>query len=502
MRDRLLRALAAGTVVLSIGLAAPAHAAPPAQATLAEVLRALKTDQLPADYVVLVDVSSSMQPAAGPDLYTAARQALRPLLGALSPVDRLHLIAFADRPDPQFSGPIGRAGAGVLGQLPTRAEGAHTDLGAAIEAALGIVDDPANTAPATVVLLTDGRQDAPPDSKYSGDLTAAIAALHRTAQGVERRRPVRALGIPLTGQTDVQLLDRVFDDTVLADLPRGQLGPYLKQFSDRVAVQKAAAYVKQDRLVVTMTPQPGPVTVLDEPVTVTATVHTAATRVPLTVTGVTATVDGVDLPVRLLAGDLTLAPGSPDQAVRLEVAPPTARQHWVGGRRITPGTLRIRATVDSPWHTVIANDLGLPFAPAPPAATVPVSAAADGFPVWLVVLLAAVLLVAALIVVLAYRRRWKSMSGGQLTVHEPGLPVPYRQRLSGRKVAFPAAHGSGTATRGKGVIRARRRRRTAGTGTELVLRIDYRRDGKRHRVSCRPRQTQALHDGTTFSYQP
>lgn len=497
------RAWAVFATVLALAIApgAPASATP-RQASLADVLSALRTNDLPADYVVLLDVSSSMQSPV--DLYTPARQALRPLLGALSPVDRLHLFAFADRPDPVFSGPVGDGGANALQRLPARADGAHTDIGAAIEAAIDIIDDPLTTDPATVVLLTDGVQDAPHGSRFAGDTGAAIASLRRRAEGVEHRRRVRALGIPLTGDTDVRLLDQVFDNTVLMDLPPEQVGGYLTGISNRIKVEKAAAYVAQDRLSVTVTAEHESITVRDKPMIATVRVHSDASRVPLTVTGITASVGGVALPAKVLSEEVTLDPAHPDQTVRIRIDPPSSTGFWIGGARSTSGTLRIQAAVDSPWREVITRDLALPFSPRPIETTVAVRASANGIPVWLVVLAGLILLILILLAVGARRRHWKSMSGGHLTVNEPGAGMPYRQMLSGRKVSFPAPHGTGT-TAGSGTVRAVRQRRPGGgTGprTELVLRIDYRRAGKRHRIVCRPRQTQPLNDGTTFSYQP
>jgi hypothetical protein len=489
----------AAILFLILWPATPAAAEPP-QAPLADVLRALHTDKLAADYVVLLDVSSSMQPTNGPDLYTAAQQALRPLLDALDPVDRLHLVAFADRPDPKFTGPIGDAGAGVLGRLPARAEGRRTDIGAAIESALDTIDLPDVTDPATVVLLTDGKQDAPPNSRYAGDLDTAIDRLRTRATGVERRRPVRALGIPLTGQTDVQLLDRVFDDTVLMDLPPGQVGSYLSGIGSRVGVAKAAALAGRDRPAVSVTADQSPIIVRDEPVTVTVKVRSQAARVPLTVTPA-ATVDGVSLPVQVISGETTVAPGA-EQTLELRVGPASRTGFWIGGERSTPGTLRIEAAVGSPWHDVLVQDLGLTFAPQPVRATVPVWATSSGLSPWTLAGAIAAVLVLAALGWQARRRHWRPMGGGYLTITEQGGGAPYRQMLSGRKVRFPTQHGSGTAPKGSGLVRAFRQKKQIGAGKELVLRIDYKRGGRQHKVICRPRQTKPLTDGTTFTYQP
>ncbi|MFG1903605.1 vWA domain-containing protein [Micromonospora carbonacea] len=494
-------ALVACLLALLTVVGAPARAgSAPDQATLPEVLRGLRVDTLPADYVVLLDVSASMQDGRR-DLYADARAALRPLLDGLAPVDRLHLIAFAERPDPVFSGDIGANGAGVLDRLPRRAEGQRTDIGAAIEAALQIVEQPGEAAPATVIMLTDGVQDPPPGSRYARSGDDAFADLRKRARAVEERRSVRALGVPLTGRTDVRLLDEVFDDTVLMDLPPAQVGDYLGRVRDRIAVEKAAAYVSRDRLAATITLEPPSVVVGDAPVDVVARIRSAATRVPLTVRDLTVEVDGLRVTGTADPAQVTLDPGAPEQRVTVRLRPQALPGTWVGGERTTDGEVRLVGTVDSPWRDVIDRDLGLEFGPQPVTARAAGARTASGIPVWLVIVAGLALVALAVLVVTLRRRRWKPMGGGHLLVAEPGAAAPYRQLLSGRRVRFPAAHGRG-GTQGTGTVRAQRRRRTVGSGTELVLHIDYRRAGRRQRVVCRPRQPVSAADGTTFTYQP
>ncbi|TDC67006.1 VWA domain-containing protein [Micromonospora sp. KC207] len=492
--------LAVCLLVLLTAVGAPARAGSAAdQAALPEVLRGLRVDTLPADYVVLIDVSASMQDGRR-DLYAAARAALRPLLGGLAPVDRLHLIAFAERPDPVFSGDIGANGAAVLGRLPGRAEGRATDIGAAIGAALQIVEQPDATDPATVIMLTDGVHDPPPGSRYAYPGGDAFADLRKRARAVEQRRSVRALGVPLTGRTDVRLLDEVFDDTVLMDLPPEQVGDYLGRVGDRIAVEKAAAYVSRDRLTATIALEPSPVVVRDEPVDLVARVRSTTTRVPLTVRDLAVEVDGLPVTGTVAPAQVTLDPAAPEQQVTIRLRPQALSGTWIGGERTTTGQVRVVGTVDSPWRDVIDRDLGLDFVPQQVAGQAQGARTASGIPVRLVVTAVLALGALAALAVTLRRRRWKPI-GGHLLVAEPGTAAPYRQRLSGRKVRFPAAHGRG-GTQGTGTVRAVRRPRTVGSGSELVLHIDYRRAGRRHHVVCRPRQPVSAADGTTFTYQP
>ncbi|WP_326557102.1 vWA domain-containing protein [Micromonospora sp. NBC_01796] len=493
--------LAVAVNVLSVP-AAPAVPArfAPAQAGLAEVLRDLRVDRLPADYVVLVDVSSSMQDGA--DLYRAAKDALRPLLAELDPVDRLHLFAFANRPDPKFSGAVGGVGAGALDRMPGTADGTATDIGAAIEAALDIVEEAGNTDPATVILLTDGRHDPPVNSRYAGNASPAFARLTERARRVEQRRNVRAYGVPLAGRTDVQLLDEVFENTILMDLPPDQVGSYLDRIRGRVAVQKAAAYVARDQLTATAALPPGGLTVGAEPVEIVARFRSSATRVPITVGDLRVEIDGVELRAVPERPEVLLTPAEPEQEVRIRVEPVTTTERRIGGERTRDGELRVTGTVDSPWRDVITRDLELAFTPAPASATAPARHTTTGFPIWLLVLVLVLLVIAVGLAFYLPARRWKAMGSGSLSISEPEQKGPYRQPLSGRTVRFPSPLVRRGGLSGSGTVRARRLRRETGSGRELVLYVDYRRDGKRHRVTCRPRQTESLRDGTTFTYQP
>lgn len=286
------------------------------------------------------------------------------------------------------------------------------------------------------------------------------------------------------------------------DLPPDQVGSYLDRIRGRVAVQKAAAYVARDQLTATAALPPGGLTVGAEPVEIVARFRSSATRVPITVGDLRVEIDGVELRAVPERPEVLLTPAEPEQEVRIRVEPVTTTERRIGGERTRDGELRVTGTVDSPWRDVITRDLELAFTPAPASATAPARHTTTGFPIWLLVLVLVLLVIAVGLAFYLPARRWKAMGSGSLSISEPEQKGPYRQPLSGRTVRFPSPLVRRGGLSGSGTVRARRLRRETGSGRELVLYVDYRRDGKRHRVTCRPRQTESLRDGTTFTYQP
>src|SRR6266545_2984088 len=114
---------------------APASGRP---AELAEVLQGLRVDTVPADYVLLIDTSRSMDQAG---LYGPVRRSLRTLLDALDSSDHVSLITFDAHPTLRYSG-TATAESGPLQRLPAAATGASTDIGAAIGAGLRELERP------------------------------------------------------------------------------------------------------------------------------------------------------------------------------------------------------------------------------------------------------------------------------------------------------------------------------------------------------------------------
>src|SRR5689334_8279383 len=99
------------TVALAAALLTPAG---PAPAGPDQVYAALGVNTRPADYVVMIDVSGSMDGAR----YTQVKRSLGEFLTALAPDDQVTLVPFAEKPRSARTQPAGRAAAQLIGQLP------------------------------------------------------------------------------------------------------------------------------------------------------------------------------------------------------------------------------------------------------------------------------------------------------------------------------------------------------------------------------------------------
>ncbi|MDF5752648.1 vWA domain-containing protein [Spongiactinospora sp. TRM90649] len=463
------------------------------QATVQEVLARLDVGSLPADYAVLLDTSGSMQERGGPDLYRDARAGLAPLLDALDPKDRLTLINFDSAPRINFTG--SGAGADALDRLPARATGDNTDLGAAIKAAVDALDETGVTDPATVLLLTDGEHDPAPGSRYGPDTASWVPGLRADADRIAERRSVRGYALPLAERTDARLLTEVFGDATVVNLPRAQLREYLDDIKDRVRVDKAAGYLRGDRLAVEVR-LPRQVTVPAEGADIVAELTSAAGRVPLHVSGLTLTVDGV--PGRLVADPVDLAPKATAK-VRFRAAAPQAWSWGFGtSERVVPGRARLTGTVESPWSQVMTRDLRLPFKPPKAEAeTRSRVVTTAGVPLWWFgAALLLLLLLAALLRYLAMRR-WVTMND-ELEV-APADGPPDELRLIGRRVRLPRG-GRPEGLTGQVDVRAQRQARLGRSGTERVLYLSYLRAGRTEHARLRPGQSATLHGDTRFTH--
>ncbi len=308
-------------------------------------------DRLPADYVVMVDVSASMREQ---DRYLEVRRSLQPFLAGLAPDDRLTLIAFADRPKLVYSGPAGRSPRSVIDQLPAPA-GSHTDLGAAIHAGIKELQRPAAASVAAVVLLTDGRHDPPPGSPYPFTAGSAWTALARAAAALPQKT-VNTYAIPLRGETGAELLRQVFPRTNI-------LGPRAPaEIPARLDTPRTATLAAKARDVLGNDPSSSVRVLWPDTIeslrpgrtAVTVTLESTATNLPLVVDNLAVRSSNPQVRTEVSPGQVSLAPGgSAEVSVVVD---------WAG----QPGkeaVLTLEGTVGSPWQKVITDDLDLAFRP-------------------------------------------------------------------------------------------------------------------------------------------
>ena len=166
-RNRLAgRAGVVASVLATLAIAVPAPAlaqsASGGDATLEEVYAGLGLDDVYTHYVVLIDVSGSMQKSG---LYNYVRTDMGKFAEALAPDDTLTMMTFAEHPsDPCIAGVVYDPN-DVVACLPARATAKYTDIGQAVDSA--IYDIQQERAPVSVLLLvSDGDHIAGHESDY------------------------------------------------------------------------------------------------------------------------------------------------------------------------------------------------------------------------------------------------------------------------------------------------------------------------------------------------
>ena len=174
--------VAVTTLLIAVLSQAPAIA----DTSREEVLAAIGVNRERADVTVMVDTSASME---GEGHYGQVAEALRPLLAALAPHDHLSLLTFDAVPALRFSGAAGGSPDAALAQLPPRATGPATDVGAVLAAALAEMERPDANVIRTTVLVTDGRHEPPPGSAYPGREGAGWTGLATRASTTSPPRP-------------------------------------------------------------------------------------------------------------------------------------------------------------------------------------------------------------------------------------------------------------------------------------------------------------------------
>lgn len=229
-------------------------AAPPAAAratttdpapSRSEVYQALGLNDQPADYVVLVDTSGSMNQDGR---YDTVRSTLGSFLNGMSPKDHVALFTFDSRPQPRYIGSAGDSAA-ITARLPAAPDPAgDTDIGAALDAALTELERDQASAVASVVLLTDGEHHPVAGSGYPDSTGPAWTALRGRAQALAGRTELAGYALPLgNGATGAGLLgDVVKNTTVLRPESIQDLGSYLARAGERTQTRKAQLLLAGD----------------------------------------------------------------------------------------------------------------------------------------------------------------------------------------------------------------------------------------------------------------
>ncbi|HWS33475.1 MAG TPA: vWA domain-containing protein [Actinoplanes sp.] len=346
---RIASAVAALLPVVLIG-PVPARAAAPA---LGEIYTALGVDTVPADHVVLVDVSGSL----GATRYAALRKSLTGFFGSLAAEDFVTLIPYGGTAT-AVTRQVGHIPGQLAAGLPGTADGTYADIGAALEKAIAVLDRPGAPPLATVLLVTGGRHRPGPGSAYPAVPGPRWTVLTERAARLDKTF-LQAYAVPLSAQPGAGVLRRVFPQAqVLAPVAADRLAGQLAGPREATRIAKARSLLAEE---VTL-----PVTV-SWPLTAGGAGRTGASvrvesrmpHVPLVLENLVVSSDNPDVSVTVPAEPVVLPPGR-------EITVPLTVDWNAGPVSVAPlrtvedrAALRLTATVSSPWTPVLTGDLGL-----------------------------------------------------------------------------------------------------------------------------------------------
>ncbi len=245
----ILAALIATAVALCTGLATASAVSEQegAPETVPALLTLFDAQAIPADYALVVDISTSMEDDP-PRPWQATREAVGQFVDMLGPNDNLTLVLFNKQATIAWRGPVPDAQAKAeaaaklprsLADLPKPIKSQDgTDIGKGLQVALDALDRPGAPEIETVVLLTDGKLNTAPDSPYRNPGSAGWAQLRQKAQNIAQTRSLQGIALGLTAGTDAGLLDKVVVGTTTVALPPAQLKAY---FTDTIAKSQLRA---------------------------------------------------------------------------------------------------------------------------------------------------------------------------------------------------------------------------------------------------------------------
>ncbi len=476
------------------------------EVTVEVIYDAIGVDATEADYIIGVDTSLSM---IEDDRYGKVAGALSPFLSAMTPVDHLGLSTFDETPTLEFTSQVGDSGPHLASLLPSTPEGGATDIGAALSQALAELERPDANDVASVVFITDGRHEPPPGSRFPATTGATWDELGARASAVAEGRTVNTYAIALTGSTDAELVNQVFGNTVVVDLPADQIAPFLDRVKEETRRAKAAD-ILQDDVTVEVRAE---VAVPSDPVELSAaqsvemqiTLTSSAQHIPLEVANISVVPDGTWTGLVIADPELDSLVLQPGEHRSFTV---TATVRKVGGFGLgleqvnERSDITVKASVSSPWTETLSENLGM--TPDVQLVTPTATMTGEGTTGWSWTRLATIalcLLIGAAITRAVIVSRRPTLRG-VLDVQGPdGTTVIEAARLNGNSATFGKGPLREAKGRLKGTVKPLRRKRRIGRGTETGLRLSLKAGGRRHRLSLWPgdRRTVADHDFTLTS---
>lgn len=417
---RVKTVLLAAVLALAGWLAAPGIAVADGlgEPTREEIFQLLETDDVSADYVILIDTSGSM---ASGGIYGEVRSSLEAFLRDLAKNDHVAIYTFDSRVIPRYVGQAASVSAMLAGVPYAPTPGGATDIGAAIDKALSELERGTAAPVASVVLLTDGAHDPPPGSAYptaSGETWATL----KTRAGKLKAKSVTGYALPLRGVTGASLLGTVFTNTVVLD-PKsiGELGQYLDRAKAGTRLDKARLKLESDigKGVTATWDVPSTLELTGREAEVRVTLRSETSRLPLAIT---------DLSVRP-SGGVQVTGDLPD---RLDLRPGeaktlTVKVSWQPQPGLIPFRHRaevafapqVNAAVTSLWAAALSPGIDLKTPPRVQS-TAPASVVTAETGTWRAQLITG--LSAFLLLLLMGRlgyTRWRPKKSGMLLASQP-----------------------------------------------------------------------------------
>lgn len=343
-------------------LVAPAVVQAAPTVSVDEVVGALGLASEPADYVVVVDTSGSMNTGGR---YPEVRKQLRTLLTGLDSDDRVSLLTFDTTVVKRYRGEVGTNAEGVLAHLPATATGNHTDIGAAIDGGLAELESADTHRLAALILITDGVLDTVPTATYAKVDSASWKKLKTRAGKLAKNHELAAYAVSLTATTDAGLLTKAIPSAT--EVSADEVGARFAEVAGDLVRIRAAKALKDELstpITVAIAGDLGGSLANGTTVPVQLDLTSPYPHVPVVLSDLALqTTDGLHLLVSGLPDTISLEPGS---------TATTTAQVAVTGSAAPTSRVSLSAKVRSPWGKVLEKDLGLTFAPTVEgAATVP-----------------------------------------------------------------------------------------------------------------------------------
>lgn len=300
--------------------------------TLDDMYTLFEVDEVPSEFVVVIDNSGSMNDpvkGGGATRYQAVKGAFKTLVDSMSDNDRLSVVLFGGSAQQVYFGDLSDPGArkAAVDALGDNATAMATDIGTGIAEGIDLLGTADTPATQSLIVLTDGRHAPEPGSKYADTRGAAWGDMTKKAAGLEQTRRLEVFGVGVDGEaTDNALVKQVFQDATVLDLPQEQMSGFFKERVQRARKSKleslVGAELQRGRIEFVAGELPGLAPQVDIPIRVTSTF----TKLPVELTVKSATAVAVDGTVGKKRKLDTKLIGAPD---RLRLRPGESKQFIV-----------------------------------------------------------------------------------------------------------------------------------------------------------------------------